>query len=126
MLTDHTIITRHGHFDVVAESHPVAWPDGSNVELHAVQVHGCTQPYLRALRHAGLHWAVIDLRKMCRTIEADLRILPPRDAPGAVLYNLRADYRNASTFVLATVPVAEALWSAYSVHQVATTPMVPA
>lgn len=124
--SDHHVINSDSHFDVLGAPHTVQWHDGSGIELHGVQVHGSTQPFLRALRHAGYYWAVIDMRKVCATIEPDLRILPPRDHPGAVLYNLRADYRNAAAFTLAAIARAEALWAAFDTHAVATAPMVQA
>lgn len=126
MNSDSRIITQHGHFDVLSEQHTVHWPDASTLTLHRVQIHGTVHRFLRALRHSGVYWAVVDLRKLCSTIEADLCILPPSDADGAVLFNLRADYRNAATFTLAAAGQAEALWAAYTTHPVATTPMVPA
>jgi hypothetical protein len=126
MSTDHQIINGNSHFDVLAEAHIVRWPDGSSVDLHAVQVHGFTHNFLRALRHEGLYWVVVDLRKICPTIEPDLHILPRRDHQGAVLYNLRADYRNASAFTLAAMAAADALWAALDRHTVARTSMVPA
>jgi hypothetical protein len=126
MSSDRQIITRHSAFDVFGPAHTVRWDDGSSVELHEVQVCGITQPFLRALRQPGLHWAVVDLRKLCPTIEPDLKILPLRDHQGAVFYNLRADYRNASDFTLATFGVFDAMWEALDVPAVLTTPMVPA
>lgn len=126
MSPDQQIICRHSHFDVLSPAHTVRWDDGSTVELHPVQVHGSVQPFLRALRQPGLHWAVIDLRKLCPTIGTDLQILPLRDHQGAVLYNLRADYRNASDFTLATFGVFDAMWAAFDASAVLTMPMVPA
>ena len=43
-----------------------------------------------------------------------------------MLYNLRADYRNAADFTLAAAGRAEALWAAFDTHTVASTSMVPA
>lgn len=115
-ITDHHIIASHGHFDVLAAAHSVCWPDGSSLDLHRVQVHGGVHTYLRAMLHRGAYWAVIDVRTLCKAIEADVCTLPYRDHVGAVMFNLRGKYTGASDMTLSVVAHAEALWHATPVE----------
>lgn len=83
-LNDSRIIQRHNDLAVMAQRFEVMFRDGTSVRLHPVAVQGHEQPLLRALQLQGDHWAVIDLRHFGPELEADLRRLQPRDAPGVV------------------------------------------
>lgn len=112
-LNDHSIITRHGDYEILAQTQEVSWPDGSRILLHPVRVHACPEAFLRALCHEG-HWAVFDLRKLVPVLDADIRRLPPRDAQGVVFYSLRHAFPNAATATLAVLAHFEAVWTTYA------------
>lgn len=119
MLTHQTtpdIIASHGHFDVLAGPQLVEWPDHSVVGLYHVQVAGCLHAYLRAVKHTNLHWAIVDLRKLCAEIELDLSQLPSTDTQAVVMYSLRAEYDHAFAMVMDSVRYCEEVWTAGQEH----------
>ena len=115
MLTDTTIIHRHGAFEVVAQRHEVLWKDGSAVVLHPVRVvdaqgNSFEDTFLRAFQLQGLHWIVFDLRKCAPLLDADMRQHLPRDLPGIVFHTLRMRFPNAASFSLAAAANFKAAW----------------
>lgn len=104
MLTETRIIQRLNHFEVQGQRQTVAWPDGSEVDLHTVAVRGHEDPFLRAFLQGGTHWVVFDLRDIGpRTLEADIKALPQRDSQGMVLYALRLTFPNEEDFAVAAL-----------------------
>lgn len=102
--------TPQGVWLVQAQRHEVMFRDGTACHLHPVARGGVPQTFLRALRHEGLQWVVIDLRHHSAEIEADILRLQPRDTPGVVLFTLRALYPTAQAFLAAAVAQAVHTW----------------
>ena len=104
MLTETRIIQRLNHFEVQGQRQTVQWPDGSQADLHSVAVRGHEDPFLRAFLQGGTHWVVFDLRDIGpRTLEADIKALPPRDTQGVVLYALRLTFVTEEDFAVAAL-----------------------
>lgn len=77
--------------------HPVNLRDGSTHRL--VQLHdgGTPSPHLRALVVPGSkRLQVFDVRRLARTLAAELPAAPARDVPGLVLFTLRGIYPTAA------------------------------
>lgn len=96
MLTNRTIIQRHGNHAVLAQRFEVMWRDGSSVTLHPVQECGATSTFLRAMQGGDGGWFVFDLTRIAPSLADDLRALPARDWQGAVFYTLRTQFRTAA------------------------------
>lgn len=112
MLIDTAIIHSHGPYDVLAQCHTVAWPNGSAVGLHLVQVHGHPTLTLRALQHDDLHWLVVDVARIGGAhLDIDVRSLPRRDTEGVISYHLRQAFYNADAFLSAALRQCTAAWT---------------
>lgn len=100
MYIDTTVIHQAGRFAVLAHACGVTWATaGQAVELHAVQVHGLPDRFLRAIEQRPGLWAVVDLRDLLpRSFEADVKAAPQRDDDGLALYALRGHYASAGDF----------------------------
>lgn len=94
-LQDHTVIHRHGHYEVLRRSHVVTWPTGRSIGLHLVNVDGYLAPYLRCLLDDSLHAIVFDLRDLCKELDAEVRSTHARDVQGLIEYTLRARFADA-------------------------------
>lgn len=113
MLADTRIIARQsaaaGAMQVLAQRHEVQWRDGSSVQLHPVHAHELPMTMLRAVEiERQLH--LVDLTRLVRSLDADLRRAPVRDQAGMVFYALRAAYRTAGDFSADVVRHASGVW----------------
>lgn len=103
MLTDTRIIARQsaagGTLEVLAQRHEIMFRDGSAVVLHPVQARGRPMLTLRALQRPDGSLQLVDLARLVRRLDGELRTSPPRDIPGLVFYTLREVYPGAGLFV---------------------------
>jgi hypothetical protein len=102
MLTDTRIIARQhagpGGLEVLAQRHEVMWRDGTTVTLHPVQANGLPMLALRAVALPGGQLLLVDLARLVRRLDAELRACPARDVPGHVFFTLRQAYGSAVSF----------------------------
>lgn len=114
MLTDTHIIARQsvsaGATAVLATGVPVLLRDGLTITLHAVQCHGLPALTQRALVMPGGRLLLIDLERLARGIDAELRATPERDVAGHVYYTLRLRYLSAAQFMAAAERTALGSW----------------
>lgn len=114
MLTDTRIIARQsaaaGALEVVAQRHEVMFRDGLAVQLHPVYAHGLPMLTLRALDTASGPLRLIDLTRLVRRLDAELRTTQAIDIPGVVFYTLRAEFKTAPQFIEAVERNAMGLW----------------
>jgi len=78
---------------------PVVFCDGSRLELRRLTQYGQPARMLRALptQRAGRAIAtVVDLGKLSRDLDNELRLAADRDADGLVMFTLRQRYANAN------------------------------
>lgn len=103
MLIDTRIIARQsaaaGALEVLAQRHEIMFRDGTAVQLHPVHAHGLPMLTLRALEAPGAKLQLVDLARLVRRLDAELRTTQDRDIPGLVFYTLRQVYPSASLFV---------------------------
>lgn len=103
MLTDTRIIARQsaaaGAMEVLAQRHEIMFRDGTAVVLHPVQAHGLPMLTLRALQRPDGSLQLVDLARLVRRLDGELRTTPPRDIPGLVFFTLREVYPGATLFV---------------------------
>lgn len=110
MLIDNKILTRHGIYEVLAESQTVVFRDDSKQRLHFVQRNSVTDIYLRAFERAPGRWCLFDLRVIDRNFSVDLPHALHRDRPGMVMFSLRALFRDASGFSECCMRNLEGVW----------------
>ena len=110
MLIDNKILTRHGIYEVLAESHTVVFRDDSKQRLQFVQRNGVTDLYLRAFERAPGRWCLFDLRVIDRRFALDLQHALHRDRPGMVMFSLRDLFRDASAFLDCCMQNLEGVW----------------
>lgn len=92
----------------LGNAHQVELRDGSQHRLIQLQHAGAPSPYLRALAQPGSkRLQVFDLRRLARSLAADIPPSPARDLPGLVMYTLRAIYPNAMALQRAVAEVCE-------------------
>lgn len=106
MLTDTRILGRVGAYEVQAQRYELMLFDGSSRWLHLVgRPHSgsADDMFLRAVQDpAGAPtFAVVDVRRLCRSLTESLPDASPRDRPGHVYYALRHKYAGALQFGLA-------------------------
>ena len=89
MLTDSTIIHRHGRHQVLAQKWEVQFRDGQLLGLHLVTENGQPARFLRAVVSKTAGVFVFDLRHIDRTLDLDIRYAHDRDVPGLVFYGMR-------------------------------------
>lgn len=92
---DHTVIHRHGHFQVLRQAYLVTWPNGSSIGLHLVNVDGHPAQFLRCLLDDSLHAVVFDLRDVCHGLGTDLTDAYQRDVAGIIAFTLRGQFTDA-------------------------------
>ena len=114
MLTDSRIIARQsaaaGALEVVAQRHEVMFRDGLAVQLHPIHAHGLPMLTLRAMETPRGSLQLIDLAKLVRRLDADLRTTQAIDIPGVVFYTLRAEFKSAPQFIAAVERNATGTW----------------
>jgi hypothetical protein len=114
MLTDTRIIARQsaaaGALEVLAQRHEVMFRDGNAVQLHPVQAHGLPMRVLRAMETARGSLQLVDLSKLVRRLEGELRTTQDIDIPGLVFYTLRAEFKSAPQFIAAAERNAAGTW----------------
>lgn len=114
MLTDTRIIARQsaaaGALEVLAQRHEVMFLDGLAVQLHPVWAHGLPMRMLRAVEAPGNKLLLIDLTKLVRQLDAELRATQVVDVPGVVFYTLRGEFKTAPQFMAATERNAGGIW----------------
>jgi hypothetical protein len=114
MLIDTRIIARQsagaGSLQVLAQRHEIMWRDGTAVVLHPVQANALPMLTLRALALPGGQLLLVDLAKLVRRLDAELRTCPARDVPGHVFYTLRSAYGSAAAFTADAVRHAGGTW----------------
>jgi hypothetical protein len=93
---------------VASQRHEVMFKDGSTIGLHTVIQHGQPSVMLRAVPFGGLHM-VVDMGKLSRQLDADLRSSHARDAHGLIFYTLRQIYSTASEAMAAITKCARPL-----------------
>lgn len=102
MLADTRIIARQsaaaGALEVLAQRQEIMFRDGTTVQLHPVHARGLPMLTLRALETPGGHLQLIDLARLVRQLDADLRCTQQRDVPGVVFFTLRQAYACAAAF----------------------------
>lgn len=114
MLIDTRIIARQsadaGSLEVLAQRHEIMFRDGSAVHLHPVQRNGLPMLTLRALAAPGGHLQLVDLARLVRQLDAELRVTQARDVPGHVFFTLRQAYASAALFAAAVERTACGTW----------------
>lgn len=114
MLTDNRIIARQspsaGATEVLAHGQPVLFGDGQTINLHPVQRHGTALLTQRALVMPGGRLLLVELERLARGIDAELRVTLERDMAGHVYYTLRQRYRSAAQFMAAAERTALGSW----------------
>ena len=98
MLTDSTIILRHGARSVIKQRAEVLWNDGSRVWLHRVVLHGFESLVERAIDNADGRFRILDITKLVPSLDEELRHTHERDVTGLVFYTLRHKFSGASEF----------------------------
>jgi hypothetical protein len=93
---DPDVAHRHGRTLVLAQAHPVAWPDGSLLALHPVTLGDVAAPMLRALQVDGA-WLCFDLARVLPTLGDDIRCHPRRDAQGLIWFAFRHRWPTAAS-----------------------------
>lgn len=114
MLIDTTIIHQasatHG---VLAHCCGVFWPGAGQVVLHAVQIHGATDPFHRAIQLRTGPWVLLDLRRLLpRCYSHDIATHPRRDWDDLTIYAIRNTYRCASDFEFAAAAKPKLIYTA--------------
>lgn len=113
MLDDAVIARQSGlpsALSVLAQRHEVMWRDGTAVQLHPVVAHGQPMIMLRAVEAPGARLLLVDLTRLVRSLDADLRATPERDQVGRVFQALRLAYRSATPFMQAAERAATGTW----------------
>lgn len=114
MFIDTNVIARQsaqaGGLEVLGQRHEVMWRDGSSVQLHPVHRGGRPMTMLRAVEAAGGHMLLVDLTRLVRRLDAELRATPERDVAGHVFYTLREAFASAPTFMAAVQRHACGTW----------------
>lgn len=114
MFIDTQVIARQsaaaGGLEVLAQRHEVMWRDGSSVQLHPVHRGGRPMVMLRAVRHPGGQLLLVELPRLVRRLDAELRATPERDVVGHVFYTLREAFATAPTFLQAAHRLASGTW----------------
>lgn len=88
--------------------HEVPLRDGTVQRLVQLHERGTPSPHLRALALPGhTRLQVFDVRRLARTLAAELPAAPARDVPGLVHYTLRGIYPTASALHQAVAEVCE-------------------
>jgi hypothetical protein len=93
---DPDVAHRHGRTLVLAQAHPVAWPDGSLLTLHPISLGDMPAPTLRALQVDGA-WLCVDLAAVLPALGDDIRCHPRRDAQGLVWFAFRGRWTTAAS-----------------------------
>lgn len=101
MLPDTRIIHRMAEIDVLAQVHEVPLADASINITHPVRIEGVDSTFYRAFDVGNGCLAIVDLRKLSRTLGAEMLSTPTRDIPGLVLYTLREHFKRRSELVAA-------------------------
>lgn len=114
MLTDTRIIARQsaaaGALEVVAQRHEVMFRDGLAVHLRAIHAHGLPMLTLRALESPRGALQLIDMAKLVRKLDVELRTTQAIDVPGVVFYTLRGEFKSAPQFIAAAERNAAGTW----------------
>lgn len=114
MITDTRIIARQsaaaGALEVLAQRHEIMFGDGTAVVLHPVLAHGLPMLTLRAVQAPGGRLHLVDLVKLVRQLDHDLRTTQAIDIPGVVFYTLRAVFKTAPQFTGAVERNAAGTW----------------
>ena len=114
MYFDHRIIARQsagaGGLCVLAHVDTVHLRDGSSVQLHPIQANGLPMLTHRALVTTTGHMQLVDLARLVRQLDAELRACPKRDITGFVLYTLRQAFATAVQFNQAAHRAASGTW----------------
>lgn len=114
MLTDTRIIARQsaaaGALEVLAQRQEVMFRDGLAVQLHPAHAHGLPMLTLRALETPKGSLQLIDLAKLVRKLDGDLRTTQAIDIPGVVFYTLRGEFKSAPQFIAAAERNAAGTW----------------
>lgn len=114
MLIDTRIIARQsaaaGAMEVLAERHEVIFGDGLAVQLHPVQAHDLPMLFLRAMETASGTLLLIDLSKLVRNLDREMRTTHAIDIPGLVFYTLRGEFKSAPQFLAAAERNAAGIW----------------
>lgn len=88
--------------------HEVPLRDGTVQRLVQLHESGTPSPHLRALALPNARrLQVFDVRRIARTLAADLPAAPARDVPGLVHFTLRAAYPTATALHQAVAAVCE-------------------
>lgn len=101
MLPDTRIIHRQGDIEVVAQVHEVPLADASINITHPIKVEGIDSTFYRAFDIGNGCFAIVDLRKLSRTLGEEMLSTAVRDIPGLVLYTLRSHFKRRSELVAA-------------------------
>lgn len=114
MLIDTRIIARQsaaaGAMEVLAERHEVIFGDGLAVQLHPVQAHELPMLTLRAMETPNGSLQLIDLVKLVRSLDAEMRTTQAIDIPGLVFYTLRGVFKTGAQFLAAVERNACGTW----------------
>lgn len=114
MLIDDTIIARQsaaaGAMYVLAQRHEVMWRDGTTVQLHPVMAGDLTMIMHRAVELPNGQLLLIDLTRVVRALDGELRVTQERDQVGHVFYSLRHAFRSATPFLEAATRIAAGAW----------------
>lgn len=114
MFSDARIIARQsaaaGAMEVLATRHEIMFSDGMSVQLHPVHAHGLPMLTHRAIESPGGQLKLINLTRLVRSLDADLRTTQARDIPGVVFYTLRGAFKTAPQFVAAVERNAGGIW----------------
>lgn len=114
MLMDTRVIAATGTgraaLQVLAQRHEVMWRDGSAVQLHPVHSFGQPMCMLRGLQIDAGELVVVDVTRLVRALDGELRCAAERDHVGIVYYTLRAHYTSARAFVAAADAAAQQRW----------------
>ncbi len=112
MPTDATIIASHGPHDVLGQHVLLRWPDDSSLALHWVAIHGHIRPHLRALCADGLHWVVVDVRRLgSPTLADDIDALERQAADAVIAWHLVRQLPHAEALARQALAVREAAWT---------------
>jgi hypothetical protein len=96
-------------FTVGAQRHEVRWTDGTSVILHPVFDNGVPCGHHRALKLPHDVTLIVDLVKLVPQIGRDMCVLPPKDFPGVVFFNLRLSFNTAQAFVRRAIEIGSRL-----------------